>query len=273
MPAGARYASRRAPTKLARMDTARLLPDIEPLVRNLIRGLPLAVLVLLGAAAVRFILSRGLSLLADRTHLTREDLLPLKKALHAVVYLVAAILVLTVFGVNLGGLWAILSTILAMIAIGFVAVWSLLSNMSSTVIILLFRPFSVGDELEFTGEPVRGRVVNLNFLYTTLRRDDGALLQIPNNLFFQKTVVRRLARSRVTLAQQLSREESAALDDEEDNLPGAATRGGLDREPAGAHASAASAAREPANVPAPLAPLARVPQPVAVTAPARQASA
>jgi len=192
------------------MDTS-FLPEIQPIIQTSIKILPLALLVLVGAAIVQFILNRGLSLLASRTHLEPNDLLPLKKVLKSVLYLVTAILILTVFGVNLGGLWAIMSTILAMVAIGFVAVWSLLSNVSSTVIILLFRPFAIGDELEFAGEPVKGKVVDLNFLYTTLRETDGTLIQIPNNLFFQKSVKRRRTLSAVSLAEQLNRAEAADI--------------------------------------------------------------
>lgn len=192
------------------MDTT-LLPDLRPLIQAAVTALPLALLVLVGAAFVQFILNRGLNLLASRTHLAPTDLLPLKKVLKSVLYLVTSILILTVFGVNLGGLWAILSTILAMVAIGFVAVWSLLSNVSSTVIILLFRPFAIGDELEFAGEPVKGKVVDLNFLYTTLRDAEGSLIQIPNNLFFQKSVKRRPCLGSISLAEQLNRDQAAEV--------------------------------------------------------------
>lgn len=193
------------------MDTTQIIPDLQPVIQAALKALPLAVLVLIGAGIVQFLLTRGLSILADRTRLEPADLLPLKKVLKSVLYLVTSILLLTIFGVNLGGLWAILSTILAMVAIGFVAVWSLLSNVSATVIILLVRPFAVGDELEFAGEPVKGKVVDLNFLYTTLRADDGALVQIPNNLFFQKSLKRRRADCPITLAQQLSRPDAAEV--------------------------------------------------------------
>jgi small-conductance mechanosensitive channel len=192
------------------MDTS-FLPDLQPIIQTAIKVLPLALLVLIGAGAVQYILNRALNLVASRASLRPSDILPLKKILKSILYLVTSILILTIFGVNLGGLWAILSTILAMVAIGFVAVWSLLSNVSSTVIILLFRPFAVGDELEFAGEQVKGKVVDLNFLYTTLRETDGTLIQIPNNLFFQKSVKRRRATSAISLAEQLNRDEAAEV--------------------------------------------------------------
>lgn len=192
------------------MDTS-FLPDLRPLVQTAVKVLPLALLVLIGAAFVQFVLNRGIDLMARRARMSSSDLLPVKKVVKSLLFLVTAILILTLFGVNLGGLWAVLSTILAMIAIGFVAVWSLLSNVSCTVIILLFRPFSIGDELEFSGEPVKGKVVDLNFLFTTLREEDGTLIQIPNNHFFQKAVKRRRTATPISLAEQLSRNEAAEV--------------------------------------------------------------
>ena len=90
-----------------------------------------------------------------------------------------------------------------MVAIGFVAVWSVLSNISCTLMILLFRPFSIGDRLEFPGEDIRGEAIDLNFLYTTLETTDGYRMQVPNNLFFQKVLKRRRGDSNQTLEDQL----------------------------------------------------------------------
>jgi len=74
--------------------------------------------------------------------------MPIRKLARLVIGLITVIVILSIFGFNLGGIWATLSTVLAMIAIGFVAVWSMLSNVSATVLILLMRPFNIGDEIE-----------------------------------------------------------------------------------------------------------------------------
>lgn len=187
------------------------LPDLTDFTRAFVAALPAAVAVIIGAIAVRFVINRGLTLLAARTSLTHADVAPLRKIAGWSIFGATTVLLLSVFGFNLGGLWAVLSTVLGLVAIGFVAVWSVLSNVSCTMMILFFRPFSVGDELQFAGEPVKGRVVDLNFLYTTLETDDDALLQIPNNLFFQKVVVRRPSSNLTapSLAEQLNRNEPA----------------------------------------------------------------
>lgn len=84
----------------------------------------------------------------------------------------------------------ILGGMIALIGIGFVAVWSTLSNMLCTALILAARPYRIGDVLEFAPDPWKGRVLDLNLLFTTLETEDGRLLQVPNNFVFQRLVVR-----------------------------------------------------------------------------------
>jgi small-conductance mechanosensitive channel len=188
------------------------LSFLQTLLPQLMAVLPLIVGIVAAAFVLSFVACRGLHLLAERTSLTHQDVAPFRRIVKWLIRGVALVLILSVLGFNLGGVWAVLSTVLAMIAIGFVAVWSVLSNVSCTVIMLIARPFNIGDEIEVAGEPISGRVVDLNFVYTTLKDAEGRLVQIPNNLFFQKVVKRRLKPVPVTLAAQLSSRQRAELD-------------------------------------------------------------
>jgi len=171
---------------------------------GLLVALPVTLVILAGALVMQLVLGRALGLLAKRTHQTTAELLPLRRLLRGVIWTVATILILGVYGFQLGGLWAILTTVLGLVAIGFVAVWSLLSHASATMLILFLRPYQVGDDIEFAGEPVRGRVIDLNFFFTTLIDHEGFLVQVPNNLFFQKSLKRRRNGGSVSLAAQLN---------------------------------------------------------------------
>ena len=118
------------------------------------------------------------------------------------VLMVAALLAV---GIDLQGLWSTLVPMLSLVAIGFVAMWSILSHMLASILIVIFRPFKVGDRVEIVGDdPVLGEVTDLNPVYTTLRAEDGGTLQVPNNLFFQKALKRHapsaLANPRATSA-------------------------------------------------------------------------
>ena len=125
----------------------------------------------------------------------RTTLQPIMKWL---IILVTALLVFGFFGVSVTSFWATLSGILVLVAIGFVAVWSVLSNILCSVLLVIFSPFRIGDEIEIQDPAapitIRGKVVGMNMFFTTLQSaetqaaDDAAMTRVPNNLFFQKYV-------------------------------------------------------------------------------------
>jgi len=104
--------------------------------------------------------------------------------------------VLGLFGISVASFWAALSGVLVLLAIGFVAVWSLLSNLLCSVLLIIFAPFRIGDEIEVQDPAspvtVRGRVRDINLMFTTLVMTDEngeeSLLRAPNNIFFQKYI-------------------------------------------------------------------------------------
>lgn len=112
--------------------------------------------------------------------------------------IVTVLLLMGMFGVSVESMLAALSAILVMFAVGFVAVWSVLSNMLCSVLLVVFAPFRIGDEIELqdSGADVRvaGRVAGINLMHTTLvAMRDGAeeVIRVPNNFFFHK-YIRRL---------------------------------------------------------------------------------
>lgn len=186
------------------MQLSDLTDRIADYLPQLMAAAPLALGIIVGTYFLNLIVGRALIVVAHRTNLTEMDVLPIRQILRWVTRLLAFILVLSVFGFQIGGLWAVLSTVMGLVAIGFVAVWSIISHTSATMLILLLHPFQMGDDLEFPGEPVRGRAVDINFFFTTLIDHEGRLYQIPNNLFFQKTIKRRKNERIISLAAQLN---------------------------------------------------------------------
>jgi small-conductance mechanosensitive channel len=176
---------------------------------GLLAAVPAVVLILIGAFVLNRLINRVLVFLARRSRLTEADVRPVGALLHWIVRLLAVILILSTVGFQIGGIWGMISTVLGLVAIGFVAVWSLISHTTATVLILFTRPFSIGDDIEFPGEPVGGRVADINFFFTTLIDHEGQLLQIPNNLFFQKSCKRRRNIPPLSLAAQLNAEDRA----------------------------------------------------------------
>lgn len=188
--------------------------ELHLLLKSIAVGLPSALVILLVAFLLNVAARRSIDFLAHRTSSIFAE--PAKRAARLFLILTSVILICDAYGADLNGLWTMLSATLALVALGFVAVWSVLSNISCTVLILLFRPYEIGDEVEFIDPVAKGKVVGLNFGYTTLQDETGMLVQIPNNLFFQKIIKRRRVQGKrsgmTSLAEELERTEPKAED-------------------------------------------------------------
>ena len=145
------------------------------------------------------IVTRGITGLGSRySLLPPEILLPLRGLLRWLIVGSAAMLVLERLGVSAEVLWAALTGFAAVAAVAFFAIWSVLSNMFCALLIFSMGPFRIGDTVELLDggdKPgIKGRVIGVNLFYTTLEDHgadaSGGLLQVPNSLFFQKTVRR-----------------------------------------------------------------------------------
>ncbi len=93
--------------------------------------------------------------------------------------------------------WAVGSAVFVTVAVGFVASWSVLSNFVCALLIVLFRPFRMGDEIELvnakdTQPLVKGRVTDLSLMFVTLEesQDDERriITRFPNNAVFHHAI-------------------------------------------------------------------------------------
>lgn len=157
-------------------------------------------LIVLAAWILQRTLRRLMRRAAARYQLPDELLVPVNGLLRWLTIGGAALLVLERLGVSATVLWTAFTGFATVGAVAFFAAWSVLSNLFCALLILTVRPYRIGDYIEVldTAEKpgAKGRVVDINLLYTTLEdhaaaaQGGSAWLQIPNALVFQR-VVRR----------------------------------------------------------------------------------
>jgi small-conductance mechanosensitive channel len=124
--------------------------------------------------------------LAARLRLPYETVLSTTRILIGALWIIAVMLVLEIWGVSVGGLWTLLLGVATIIGVGFLATWTMISNVTASLFIDFWRPFRLGDEIEMLPENFSGRVIDRNLMFVVIRDSSGAVIQIPNNLFFQK---------------------------------------------------------------------------------------
>lgn len=95
-----------------------------------------------------------------------------------------------VFGAQLKELTLIFSSIFAVIGIALFAIWSILSNVTSGIIMFFNFPYKVGDKIEIHDKdyPIKAIIEDIRAFQLHLRLDNGDLVTYPNNLMLQKAV-------------------------------------------------------------------------------------
>lgn len=106
-------------------------------------------------------------------------------------WLIVWVVVLRVWGVDVTAVWTTFVSLLAVIGVGMLAVWAMVSNITARFFIWFWQPLQLGQRIEIFPESLTGEVIEENLMFTELRQDDGQIVVIPNNLFFQR-IIRRL---------------------------------------------------------------------------------
>lgn len=157
--------------RLAAGKLSRLAPDI-------LLGCMLFVLFYLVARGVRFVIVKtGYS-----TRLNDDVCELMGKIIGALIVLFGLVTALGTMGVDVSALVASLG--LTGFALGF-AFKDMLSNVLAGVLILIYRPFDIGDEIE--AAKYKGNVIDIDLRYTTLELEDQKVF-IPNSTIFTSPI-------------------------------------------------------------------------------------
>jgi small-conductance mechanosensitive channel len=82
------------------------------------------------------------------------------------------------------------STILTALGVAFFAQWSLLSNISSSILIFFNHPIKLGDFVKVLHKDYNfeGEVIELNYFFVHLKSPNNEIITIPNSHFFDKSI-------------------------------------------------------------------------------------
>lgn len=101
----------------------------------------------------------------------------------------AIILLTGVWGFKQNEIALFASTILTAIGIAFFAQWSLLSNITSSILIFFNHPVKLGDYVKVLHKDYHyeGEVTEMNYFFVHLKTNDNEIITIPNSHFFEKS--------------------------------------------------------------------------------------
>lgn len=154
----------------------------------------IAIILAVGFVFVNILTKTVKKLLSKSDRLDHTTKTFIVSVIKVVVYFILAVTVLAAVGINVTSIFTALGA--AVITAGF-ALQDTLANFVSGLIILITRPFSAGDLIEFQDEI--GKVKSINIFFTTLYSLDDKIVKIPNSSLTKNNVTNRVVDGRLRM--------------------------------------------------------------------------
>ncbi len=105
-------------------------------------------------------------------------------------YVIAFLAIAIVWGVDFKQISVYLSSIIAVLGISFFAQWSVLSNLTSSVILFFYHPMRIGDRIRVLDKDFNwvGIVTDITGFYVHIKTDENENITLPNSLVIQKGI-------------------------------------------------------------------------------------
>ena len=139
---------------------------------------------------LRFTLKQSAKRIAKRDELNFVRTRLIFKYINVLVFFIAVFGLLLIWGVEIRELALVFSSVFAVLGIGLFAIWSVLSNITSGIIMFFSFPYKLGDKIKIHDKdfPVEGIIEDIKAFQLHLRTDEDELVTYPNNLILQKPV-------------------------------------------------------------------------------------
>ncbi|MDX1542407.1 MAG: mechanosensitive ion channel [Christiangramia sp.] len=148
----------------------------------------LGVIILL--MVIQFLLKKAANKVGKKSEINITRTRLMFKYINILIFLIAAFLLSLAWGVGLTELSLVFSSVFAVIGVALFAIWSILSNITSGIIMFFSFPYKIGDTIKIHDKdlPVEAMIEDIKAFHLHLRTQDGELITYPNNLILQKAV-------------------------------------------------------------------------------------
>jgi small-conductance mechanosensitive channel len=116
------------------------------------------------------------------------------KCFNITLFLLFTAIFTIILNLGFGDISLFLSSIFAVLGVALFAQWSILSNLTASVLIFFVFPYRIGDKVKVAekDEDISGVIIDITMFHVILRHSSGNIITYPNNLILQKGVIKVL---------------------------------------------------------------------------------
>jgi small-conductance mechanosensitive channel len=140
---------------------------------------------------IKALSDRVIDATSDRKMLQRSRGILIKQAVNIVLLSLAGIFIFIVWGVQQKDVTLFIGSVLTVIGVALFAQWSLLSNLTASLIIFFNHPAKIGDKIiimESKDYQLEGTITNIGLFFVRLVTAEDEEISLPNNVFIMKSI-------------------------------------------------------------------------------------
>lgn len=139
---------------------------------------------------VRFVVNKSLKKIHNKFDFHKARLAIITKLTNMLLYITAIVFIAFVWGVEERQLLLYISSFLTLVAIGFFAQWSILSNITAGLILFINYPVKIGDSITLMEKDndITGEISDIGVFFVTLKNEKGEFIALPNSVILQRMI-------------------------------------------------------------------------------------
>lgn len=96
-----------------------------------------------------------------------------------------------IWNINKNQLMVFITSVITVMGIAFFAQWSILSNITSSLILFFNHPVKIGQNIRVLDKEydIEGKLVDISFYFLYIKTEADELITIPTSVALQKTIV------------------------------------------------------------------------------------
>lgn len=116
----------------------------------------------------------------------------IKKLINITLIVLFASLIGSIWEISVQGLSLYFASIFTVVGVALFATWSVLSNMTASIVLFFFFPYRIGDSVRIIDgdNSIEGKISDITLFYLEIKGENGRIFTYPNNLAIQKAISR-----------------------------------------------------------------------------------
>ena len=128
-----------------------------------------------------------------------------QKIVNLFILLVGGIILAGIWNIDRKELFVFFTSVLTILGIAFFAQWSILSNITASLILFFNHPLRIGQFIQVFDKDytVEGKLEDISFFFMHVRTKENQIVTIPNNLVLQRTILMKTEASKEDFTTEL----------------------------------------------------------------------